>query len=80
MIFGAAYINLTSDKKLYRQINNFIPPVMSIFFIVSGMNLDLTALTTVGGVGLAHFIVVSININSRDGFFGIYPRATKFLT
>ncbi len=32
MIFGAAYINLTSDKKLYRQINNFTPPVMSIFF------------------------------------------------
>ena len=57
MIFGAAYINLTSDKKLYRQINNFTPPVMSIFFIVSGMNLDLTALTTVGAVGLAYFIV-----------------------
>lgn len=57
MVFGAAYINLTSDKKLYRQINNFTPPVMSIFFIVSGMNLDLTALTTVGTVGVAYFIV-----------------------
>ena len=48
MIFGASYINLTSDKKLYRQINNFTPP---------GMNLDLSALTTVGTVGLAYFIV-----------------------
>lgn len=57
MIFGASYINLTSDKKLYRQINNFTPPVMSIFFIMSGMNLDLSALTTVGTVGLAYFIV-----------------------
>ena len=57
MIFGASYINLTSDKKLYRQINNFMPPVMSIFFIMSGMNLDLSALTTVGTVGLAYFIV-----------------------
>ncbi len=57
MIFGASYINLTSDKKLYRQINNFTPPVMSIFFIMSGMNLDLFALTTVGTVGLAYFIV-----------------------
>ena len=51
MIFGASYINLTSDKKLYRQINNFTPPVMSIFFIMSGINLDLSALTTVGHGG-----------------------------
>ena len=43
MVFGAVYINLTKDKKLYRQISHFTPPVMSIFFIVSGMNLDLTS-------------------------------------
>lgn len=57
MMFGAAYINLTSDKKLYRQINNFTPPVMSIFFIVSGMNLDVKALTTVGAIGVGYFVV-----------------------
>lgn len=57
MIFGATYINLTKDKKLYRQIGNFTPPVMSIFFIVSGMNLDVRALTTVGAVGLCYFFV-----------------------
>lgn len=57
MVFGAAYINLTRDKKLYRQINNFTPPVMSIFFIVSGMNLDLTALQTVGAIGVAYFVI-----------------------
>ena len=57
MVFGASYINLTSDKKLYRQINNFSPPVMSVFFIVSGMNLDVRALATVGVVGVSYFIV-----------------------
>lgn len=57
MVFGAAYINLTRDKKLFRQINNFTPPVMSIFFIVSGMNLDVTALSTVGAIGVAYFII-----------------------
>ena len=57
MVFGAVYINLTRDKKLFRQINNFTPPVMSIFFIVSGMNLDLTALTTVGAIGVAYFLI-----------------------
>lgn len=57
MVFGAAYINLTRDKKLYRQINNFTPPVMSIFFIVSGMNLDIKALSTVGTIGVAYFVI-----------------------
>lgn len=57
MVFGASYINLTRDKKLYRQINNFTPPVMSIFFIVSGMNLDLNALTTVGVIGVTYFVI-----------------------
>lgn len=57
MVFGAVYINLTRDKKLFRQINNFTPPVMSVFFIVSGMNLDLTALSTVGAIGVAYFLI-----------------------
>lgn len=57
MVYGAFYINLTEDKKLFRQINNFTPPVMSIFFIVSGMNLDIHALSAVGGIGVAYFIV-----------------------
>ncbi len=57
MVFGAAYINLTSDKKLYRQINNFTPPVMSVFFIVSGMNLDVKSLATVGVVGVSYFVI-----------------------
>ena len=57
MVFGAAYINLTWDKKLFRQINNFTPPVMSIFFIVSGMNLNVNALGTVGVIGVAYFLI-----------------------
>ncbi len=57
MVFGASYINLTRDKKLYRQLNNFTPPVMSLFFIVSGMKLDIEALSTVGVIGICYFIV-----------------------
>ena len=57
MVFGAVYINLTRDKKLFRQINSFTPPVMSVFFIVSGMNLDLNALKTVGAIGVSYFVI-----------------------
>lgn len=57
MVFGASYINLSKDKKLYRQMNNFTPPVMSLFFIVSGMNLNLSSLSTVGLIGVAYFFL-----------------------
>lgn len=57
MVFGASYINLTRDKKLYRQINNFTPPVMSVFFILSGMSLDLASLTTAGIIGVGYFFI-----------------------
>lgn len=57
MVFGASYINLTEDKKLFRQVDRFTPPVLSMFFIVSGMNLDLTALKTAGVIGIAYFLI-----------------------
>lgn len=57
MVLGAVYINLTKDKKLYRQIGNFTPPVMSIFFIVSGMNMDLNSFKAVGMIGVAYFLI-----------------------
>lgn len=57
MVFGAAYTNLTKDKKLFRQLDNFTPPVMALFFIESGMKLDITALKTAGIIGIAYFAV-----------------------
>lgn len=57
MVFGAAYMNLADDKKLFKQINRFTPPVMSMFFIISGMNLDVTAIRTAGVIGVAYFLI-----------------------
>lgn len=57
MIFGATYINITDDRKLFKQVNRFTPPVMSIFFIVSGMNLDLNSIRTAGIIGVCYFAI-----------------------
>lgn len=57
MVFGTTYINLTRDKELYRQLNHFTPPIMSIFFIVSGMNLNIQMLGAFGLVGLAYYLI-----------------------
>ena len=56
MVFGAVYINMTNDGELYRQLTSFTPPVMSLFFIASGMKLDLNALSAFGIVGAAYFL------------------------
>lgn len=57
MMFGATYINVTRDKTLYKEIHKFTPPIFSLFFIISGVNLDLKALTSLGIVGIAYFLV-----------------------
>ena len=57
MVFGAVYMNVTLDKELYKQINRFTPPIMSIFFVISGTNLDIGALSTFGIVGIVYFLI-----------------------
>ena len=48
---------MTLDKELYKQINRFTPPIMSIFFVMSGTNLDVSALGAFGVVGIVYFLV-----------------------
>lgn len=57
MVFGATYINYTKDKKLYKELTSFTPPIMSVFFVLSGMNLSLTSLASVGLIGVVYTIV-----------------------
>jgi Kef-type K+ transport system membrane component KefB len=57
MIYGTTYINKTKDKELYKQVERFTPPILSIFFVVSGMNFDISAFDTLGVIGAAYFII-----------------------
>lgn len=57
MVFSAVYVNMTNDLNIYNQVDNFTPPIMSMFFIVSGMNLDVHMLSTAGIIGLCYFII-----------------------
>lgn len=57
MIFGTTYINMTRDKDLYKQVEKFAPPILSAFFVVSGMNLDISSFGTLGIIGASYFII-----------------------
>jgi len=57
MLFGTTYINMTKDKEIYKQVERFTPPILSIFFVVSGMNLDIGSFSTLGVIGICYFIL-----------------------
>jgi len=56
MSMGTVYINITDDDKIFKQLNYFSPPILLLFFVRSGLNFKLDALTNtsaaVGGVSL----------------------------
>lgn len=58
MVMGTIFAN-TSDlaKPLFKQINRFTPPILMMFFVLSGMRLNLPALKTAGIIGASYFIV-----------------------
>lgn len=57
MALGAAYINLSNNSHLFKQINNFTPPILTIFFVLSGMKLDVSSLASAGVIGVVYFVV-----------------------
>ncbi len=66
MVVGMVYVNATKDEKLFLQVNYFSPPILLVFFVRSGMTLNLSALFTSGGsisaiplglVGVIYFVV-----------------------
>lgn len=71
MAFGTCYINISDNKRLFNQISNFAPPIMAMFFVLSGMRLDVPALKTAGIIGIAYFFIRIIG-----KYLGAYMGAT----
>ncbi len=61
MALGGAFSNFSNKStEVFSVVENFSPPIMLMFFIVSGANLDITILSTVGWIGLATIVLRSI--------------------
>lgn len=57
MMVGAMMVNLcnsTQSAAMLEQCDRFTPPLFLLFFVLSGANLDLSVLPTVGVVGVAY--------------------------
>jgi len=58
---GMVYINVTEDDKLYKQLNYFSPPIMLLFFVRSGLNLQIDSLFShTGNKGAVPIILIAI--------------------
>ncbi len=57
MVLGTVYINVSGNKALFKQVNNFTPPLLLLFFVLSGMRMNVPALATAGVIGIAYFFV-----------------------
>lgn len=57
MATGTAYINTSGNKHLFKQIDQFTPPLLVIFFVLSGMRLSIPSLAAAGMIGLVYFLV-----------------------
>lgn len=76
MSMATVYINITDDDKIFKQLNYFSPPILLLFFVRSGLNFRLDALTdtsaALGGTGLLTIGVVYFLVRILGKYLGAY--------
>lgn len=75
MSMGMVYINISNDDKFFKQMAYFSPPFLLIFFVRSGLNFNLAALTStqnaINGIPLILICVLYLVVR----FIGKYSGA-----
>lgn len=57
MAMGTIYLNVSKDTNLFSQIDKFSPAILTLFFVLSGMRLQLNMLLSMGIAGVVYFVV-----------------------
>ncbi|MDO4484604.1 MAG: cation:proton antiporter, partial [Clostridia bacterium] len=60
MMIGAVMVNLcpkAQAQAMQEQCDRFTPPLFLLFFVLSGSNLDLSILPSIGVIGIAYVVV-----------------------
>jgi len=57
MAMGMVYVNIGGDKRLFKLVSRFSPPLLLMFFVLSGARLNLPALASAGVMGVAYFAI-----------------------
>ena len=57
MVLGATYVTAKGDNEMFGVVSSFTPPILLVFFVVSGMKFDLSMLLSIGIIGVAYFLI-----------------------
>lgn len=61
MTMSAIYVNISEvSDKVFEQVDRFTPPLFMFFFFISGADLDIRVIPTVGLVGLLYIVTRAI--------------------
>ena len=61
MTMSAIYVNISEvSDKVFEQVDRFTPPLFMFFFFISGADLDIRVIPTVGLVGLLYIVARAI--------------------
>ncbi len=78
MMIGAVMVNLSqSHEVLMEQCDRFTPPIFLIFFVLSGAELDLSVLPTVGLLGVSYLLLRSLGKWSGSMLGAVAVKADK---
>lgn len=77
MAMGMAYTNFAEDESLFRQIDQFSPPILTFFFVLSGMRLQFNMLVQIGIVGVVYFIVRIVGKYAGASLGSVVARSTE---
>lgn len=70
MVLGIVLVNATNEAKPVLKITNMIsPPIFMIFFVISGAELDLALIPSIGAIGIIYitFRVLGKLLGARLG-------------
>lgn len=57
MAMSAIYVNISNvSDKVFEQVDRFTPPIFMLFFFVSGADLDISIIPSVGVIGLLYVV------------------------
>lgn len=57
MALGAVFTNISElSEEVFKQVDRITPPIYLLFFLISGAELDITILPTVGVIGVMYVI------------------------
>lgn len=85
MAFGIFYFNFAKSESLFLQLEGFLPPILCLFFVVSGAKLDFSYFSHASVLVIALIFVIArtatrvVSVRTFGGIAGFSRRDKKYL-